>query len=277
MDWTASVSSLGSTSGWISIDKMRGTVTQPFTDVSFVNVTVDPSRFPAAGIYYGQVQVASTTADNLSQSVSIVVNVLAPDVSPGPELRPSALVFTGPAGSILPEQDVVVAEPKADSFISGVISDSPSGAPFRYNPPTADVQPGSPATIHVYPDFSGLSPGSVNQSTITLQFKGGVARTVSVLTVAVPGGASGTNPEESSRAASLGCSASKLLIQPSPLSVTANSVIAGLPSSLQTTVVDDCGNPFTGGSVSASFSNGNPTVQLHSHRKWNLDRVYGRQ
>jgi hypothetical protein len=183
MNWAASATTLGSPSGWLSVDQTTGTVAQAFTDVSFVNVTVDPSKFRTAGIYYGQVQVTSGTADNSPQSVSIVVNVLAPRVSPGPEIRPSALVFAGPAGSILQEQDIVIAEPQADTFISGIVSDSQSGPPFRYNPATAAIQPGSPATIHFYPDLGGLSPGSVSRSTITLQFKSGVARTISVLAV----------------------------------------------------------------------------------------------
>ena len=43
MSWTAAASTLSDNSGWLTIGQASGTVTQPFTDVSLVNVLVDAS------------------------------------------------------------------------------------------------------------------------------------------------------------------------------------------------------------------------------------------
>src|SRR6185369_13816708 len=143
----------------------------PYLDVSLVGVIVDPSSL-SPGDYYGQIQV-SATAVNSPQLITVVLNVLPSTSSPGPEVRPSGLIFTGTANGSPSAQDVVVGNPRVqpDGFLSGSI-----GRGFTYTPTNADIPSNQPATLRVTPDYTSLAAGSVERGTITLQFNDGTAR-----------------------------------------------------------------------------------------------------
>ena len=254
MSWTDTATTLSGDSGWLAIDPATrsGTVTQPFTDVSTVNVLIDPSGL-SPGDYYGQIQISSV-ASNSPQSVSVALTVLPPDSPLPPELRPTGLIFTGTAGVTPGSQDVRIGNPAAQptDYLSGVI-----GAGFTIQPTNATVQPNQPATLRVYPDFSKLAPATVQRGTITLQFSDGTPKTVSVLTVVAP---SGVGSSSSARNASTTCP-SQLFPVFTELG-SAGGAPAGWPQTITVKVVDDCGAPMTTGSVVASFSNGDPGVTL---------------
>ncbi len=74
MTWNATAQTL-SGSGWLSLPATSGTVTQPFFDGSFVNVSVNAQNL-ATGQYFGNVQVTAPGARNSPQTVVIVLNVL---------------------------------------------------------------------------------------------------------------------------------------------------------------------------------------------------------
>ncbi|MEO7651486.1 MAG: hypothetical protein ABIZ80_13555, partial [Bryobacteraceae bacterium] len=87
----------------------------------------------------------------------------------------------------------------------------------------------------------------------------GTARTISMLLVIGPGGASAT----AAREATSGCIPTTLL----PLSTSLPpgfAVPSSWPAPIETRVVDDCGNPQSTGSVVVTFSNGDPGVTLTS-------------
>jgi phosphate transport system ATP-binding protein len=56
---------------WLSLDHTDGTVTTPYTDVSQVNVNIDPKGLPA-GDYYGQVQVSAPGAPKAYMAFGLI-------------------------------------------------------------------------------------------------------------------------------------------------------------------------------------------------------------
>jgi hypothetical protein len=97
---------------------------------------------------------------------------------------------------------------------------------------------------------------------LTLLFQDGSVANVNVLFVLIGPAPRGSSAISSRRLAD-GCSPAQLL--PVVASLGTNfTVPAGWPSTIETRVVDDCGDPLLEGSVIASFSNGDPPLPLIS-------------
>ncbi len=262
MNWSAMSSTLSGGSNWLQISPASGTVTQPYLDVSTVTVSIDPTGLDT-GDYYGRIQVSAAAA-NSPQLITVILSVLQAGTNPGPDMRPTGLIFTGVAGAAPGSQDVMVGNPKAlaDSFTSGTAPQVPKG--FTYLPVNADVLPNQPATLRVYPDFSKLQPGEIDSGAITLLFPGQITRTVTVLVVVAPSSstpnARGVSPHANS------CSSKNLNVQwraPLP-NFTA---VIGQPTTLEVQVVDDCGNQIApansnGAQVTATFSTKDSDLNL---------------
>jgi uncharacterized protein (TIGR03437 family) len=180
MRWSATASTL-SGGPWLQISPSSGTVTQPMIDVSTLSVSVDTTGL-APGDYYGQIKFAAP-ALNSPQLLTVILSVLPTGTVLAPEVSPSSLVFTSTAGISPASQDVLLgnATPLANSYTS-----SSTGAGFSYLPAAATVQPNQPLTLRVFPDFTNLPPGDIENGTITLKFADGTTRTVNVLVVVAP-------------------------------------------------------------------------------------------
>ncbi len=109
LQWTATSKTLSGGPNWLSLSSTAGVVNRPFLDSSTLDVKIDPTGL-AAGDYYGQIQVASPTAANSPQSISLILSVATAGINPGPEIRPTALVFTGFQGSSPSSQTVLVSD-----------------------------------------------------------------------------------------------------------------------------------------------------------------------
>jgi hypothetical protein len=72
------------------------------------------------------------------------------------------LIFTGVAGVTPGKQDVLVGNPtgQPNSLLSGQI-----GSGFTFVPPVATIQPSQSQTVHLYPDFSKITPGTISRGT----------------------------------------------------------------------------------------------------------------
>jgi len=261
MTWTAQAMTL-SGSGWLSLSSISGTVARPLLDVSFVDVQVNAQSL-APGDYFGSIQVSVPGAANSPQTITVVLNVLPIGSNPGPEVRPTGLVFTGALGAGNPGSQSVnlsnLAGTKQLSYGSSPTYVNGSNW-LSYLPANATLDTATPTRIVVQPDFRPLAPG-VYRGAITIALSDGQIRTVGVLTVVAP--ASG-NASEGHRPRAAGCSPSQLQIQ---LTSSQQSIVAviGRPVSLEMLVVDNCGSPMTvqsGGLVSASFSNHDLALSL---------------
>jgi uncharacterized protein (TIGR03437 family) len=262
MNWTASSQTLSGGSNWLTLSATSGTVTQPFLDVDLVNVSIDPSTI-APGNYSGVIQIKGA-ASNAPQVLTVTLNVLAAGSNPGPEIRPTGLIFTGVAGASPGSQDVLIGNPQAQahSYVSSSV-----GNVFTYLPTDATVQPSQPATLRVFPNLTNAKPGDIDHGGILLVFDDGSLGTVNVLTVVAPAGSSEELAHDGLRPRSGGsCASSNLEIQFRSLQANFTAIF-GQGTTVEVQVTDDCGNlvgPGTTGNaaVQAIFTNGDPAVNL---------------
>jgi uncharacterized protein (TIGR03437 family) len=265
MSWTAATATL-SGGNWLSLSQATGTVTQPFLDVSFVDVSVNAQGLPA-GQYFGNVQVTAPGASNSPQTVLVVLDVLPAGSNPGPQLRPTGLVFTGIAGGAnAGSQTITVANVTSNPVTYGSSVSYVNGNNWiKYLPANATVAPDTPAQITVQPDFTNLGAG-VLRAALTLAFDDGSIRAVSILAVVAP---PGTTPSLRQRSTVGGaaqtstCTPTKLLPVVTQLG-TGPSVSTGWPVAMVADVVDDCGSPMTSGTVVVSFTDGDPPLPMIS-------------
>jgi uncharacterized protein (TIGR03437 family) len=262
MGWTAQVSTLSGGSTWLTIDQNNGTVATPFTSVSLINVSINPSGLTAAqSPYYGQIQILVGGADNSPQSVSIVLNVLPAGSNPGAEVRPTGLIFIGTPGNSPGSQNVTVSNSTAGpTTFGGQFYTVPTGGNWvQFLPVNATVQPNAPAQIVVQSDYTNLTVGTVH-GFLSLGFLDGSSRTVNVLTVVAP---SGSSPNLSGAVRDdVSTKCPPLSVVPTALTDPTSAVKLSQPATLSVRVVDSCGNAMTGGAVTATFSNGDPPSKL---------------
>ena len=256
-------------------------MTRPYLDVSLVNVSIDPSTL-SGGTYYGRIQVSAVAA-NSPQVLTVILTVLPAETNLGPQMFPAGLIFTGTAGATPGSQDVQVANlsGRVNNFQSGKI-----GTGFNYLPVTASLPANQPSTVRVFPDYTNLTPGSLNRGTLTLQFSdGSPSQTVNVLLVVAPSATSasgetahgrGTKPDAQTQAS--GCTPLQIVFRSPQPSLGTIPATAGQSLTMDVQVSDICGNlvmPVGGGdaAVKAAFSN-NDSVQM-THIGNGVGRVPG--
>jgi len=256
-------------SGWLSVSTSSGRVIRPFLDVSFVDVGVD-ARSLTPATYYGKVTVSATGASNTPQTAVVVLVVLPAGSDPGPDVRPTGLVFTGIAGAAgnPSSQDVTVANLTASAITFGSsITYVGADKGWIQNLPTDfTITPDAPARIVVQPAFTNLSPGP-HYAFLTLGFIGGRNSVVTILAVVAPAGTlTGEALKEEDRFAPGVCAPAKLLPQFTQVGIS--GVTLGFPANIMVKVLDDCGRPMvagsTEGSVVVSFTNGDLPLSLVS-------------
>jgi uncharacterized protein (TIGR03437 family) len=239
LNWTAQAKTL-SGGNWLSITPTSGSVATPFLSISLITVSVNPANM-AAGTYYGTVQV-SGLAINTPQLFTVILNILPVGFTPGPQVFPSGLIFTGTAGATPGSQDVMVGSLSANStsYLSGVI-----GTGFTYAPVNAVLLPNRPASVRVYPDFTNFGPG-IQRGTITLQFAdGSPSQTISLLFSVAAGAALSTQPGvmrlEPQASGSCGSQPLQVVFR-SPQPLTPFSVALGQSLTIDAQISDACGN-----------------------------------
>jgi hypothetical protein len=89
----------------------------------------------------------------------------------------------------------------------------------------------------------------------------GALRTTNITVVVVPAGDTANATSARAVRAAAGCTASKVVITETGL-VNNFAVPAGFPATLIAQLNDDCGDTLVGGSVTASFSNGDAPLTL---------------
>ena len=258
MNWGISASTLSGGMNWLQVGPDSGSTDAAASETPSVSVDIDHGAL-AAGVYYGQIQVAAPDASNSPQTVAIVLNVLPADADPGPLVQPAGLILTGEAGGGLSgSQDVLVYTLSASptSFASSRLTFD--GADwFVHVPANAPVTPNGASRIVVEADPADLTPG-IRRGVLTLLFDDGRVRHVTLLLVLV---ADAAGP--SLQVTQSGCVPAELLPVFTSLQ-SGLSVPAAWPSPIEVRVVDDCANAMREGSVIASFSNGDPPLSLVS-------------
>lgn len=257
--WTVSTSTLSGDAQWLQVGTTNGSTDAAAAIVPSVMVNVNPAILPA-GNYYGQVRVDSPDAANAPQVITIFLQVLPAGSDIGASAQPSELVFSAQAGSESPgSQDLLLYNVTADakSFRSSVTSDA--GLQILILPTDGLLDPQRPNRVVVQPLTASLAPG-VYHGALTLQFSDGRVRALRLSVIVAAGPAQDSTTV---RRAGAVCTPSVLVEALTTLGQSFN-VVAGYPIGLGVQVTDDCGTPLEAGSVSVSFSNGDPAVPLQS-------------
>jgi len=246
---------------WLKLKNAAGRIVRPLRDVSFVEVGVDTAGL-TAGDYYAEVRVTSPGVS--PQIVTALVKVLPRGSNPGPEVRPTGLVFIGTPGSSPPSEDVRVA-----NLFTGPTTYTSSSLTFdgsrwiSHLPPAASILPNEPRRIVVQSNFSGITPG-VKRGAVYLLFEDGTSRTVNVLSI-VPE----TAPIPAKNGIRQAASCRSPVLRSEFLSLPEGTAATiGQPTAIEVKVADECGNLLTGeernanSAVFAKFSNGDADVRL---------------
>ncbi len=264
LHWTAAASTK-SGGNWLSLDSTSGTINRPYLDVSPVTVSVNTSAL-APGDYYGKI-IISGDAINSGQLITVVLSVLPAGSNPGPEVRPSGLIFVGSPGASPAAQPVAITnlDSQTVDFTSTALTyDGTSW--LSQAPAKVSVVPNTPGTLTVRSDNSKLATGIV-RGVVTLLFQDGTSTNVNVLNVVAPPGSTPDIDGQRIHPLASGCSSPTLYVQFLSFK-TGFQAALGKPSTVSVKVVDSCGNPLVSGSagtpVAASFSNGDPKIALVS-------------
>ena len=260
LNWTASASTTTGQS-WLTISPTQGsssaTAGQP------LSISANPASL-TAGAYYGLVQVTSPGVANSPQFVTVVLNVLSTATPTGPAVQPTGLVFSGAPGSANPlAQTVQVVNPGTQPVtFTTSISYSQGSNWLAVQPASGTIAPGQPAQLSFQASLTGLQAG-VFPAAVTLTFADGSSRRIDVLLVV----STGTPPLAGAarRASTAGCEPTRLLPVFTLLGA-GFSATAGWPISLEAKILDDCGQPMTTGTVTATFTNNDPPLAFSSLR-----------
>ncbi len=255
LNWSAKASALFGS--WLSVAPSAGSGGEVAT------VSVDPTNL-APGDYYGLVKFTAAGASNSPQPVVVVLNVL-PATSAVPTVEPTGLIFVGEQGGANPAaQTVTVSNPSNQSITVTPTALAQQNGIFSTAPSTLQtVTSAQPAEFLISADLTGLMAGVYPGSIQFLFGDGSVQQVAVVLIVTPPGGAPSLRPGVRGAAAASGCTPTQLIPVSTGLGQSFTEP-AAWPTPLIVQVVDDCGNPMGPGTVSASFSDGEPQLALVS-------------
>lgn len=263
MAWRTTTSTLAGGPSWIQLSVAEGSSDATGRAPQSVDVRIDHTGL-APGVYYGLVQVDAPQAANSPHLLPVFLEVLDPDARPPSVVQPAELTFTAVEGGPPPgSKDLTVFNLTRDAIAyRSVASPLAPKQPVQYAPIDANVLPQEPRRLVVQPLTGGLRAGTY-RSELTLQFAGGSVRRVDIRVIVTqrPGVGAASKPSRSIEA----CSGTQLI--PVPRSIgQGSSVPVGWPAAVAVEVQDDCGRDMDEGTVTMSFSNGDPPVALQSLR-----------
>ena len=253
MAWTAS----SGTPSWLTVAPSSGSTTAG-GPAPFLTVSANPAGL-SAGSYYAQINVSAPSADNSPQSAVALLNVLPSDGTPGAQVSPSGLLFTGAPGATPTAQSIAIGNPSSRT-INYTAAVRYTGTTGWLTVSAADsIAAGQSKILNIQPHLASLAAG-VYRASLTLSFTpDNITRTVDIALVVNAAVGQKASP---ARDATTACSATQLVSvirRPGASYQTA----AGWPVPMEAAVVDDCGSALNDGAVLASFSTNDPVLALY--------------
>lgn len=252
---------------WLSVTPASGDV-RAATPVA-ATVRVNPAGL-AAGQYYGQIEIRVDGAANSPQAVNAVLNVLPANAVVAPLISPTGLVFVQSRTGQPSAQTISITNVSARAVTFTTVNgfDGPTPNWFSTRAPSRTVNPGQTVSLQVQRESSVRLPAGVHTGEITLGF-GTLSRRVAVVLIVLPDAANTADLLSRSAPTADGCTPGRLV----PVFTALGSgfaVTAAWPAAIEMRVVDDCGDPMTRGTVSVSFTNGDPplTLQAFADGRW---------
>ena len=252
LNWTAQL--IGSSS-FLKLSTGSGVSTNAAPGT--VSYQVDSSGLDV-GSYYARIEVTSPDAANSPQEFVVVLNVMPPATPPTPNPSPAGLLFASPANGAS-EQPVTVFTSSSTPVTFQAAASTESGSPWlSVAPLSGNISSQSPAQLTVSVLPSGLAPG-VYRGTINVA-QGNLAVPGINVTLIVTTSTANTIGMATAKAVA-GCSPDSLVMTYTGL-VNEFSTPAAWPGVIAITLSDNCGGTVKNGEVVASFSNGDPPLQL---------------
>ena len=185
-----------------------------------------------------------------------------------PDPQPAGLIYlSSTPGPLSPQTIQVLASSKTPLPFQASANTTDASGWLSITPSTGSAVAGTPASISVSVDSTGLKPG-VYRGTVSLA-SGPSVRTVNLTLVVETTATTGATPSSvSSSVSRLHPDASGPLCAGAQLVATQTGLVsnfsapASWPTPLAITLVDTCGTLLGNGQIIATFSNGDPPLQL---------------
>lgn len=258
--WKVSVNTYAGGS-WLSTNPVSAT-TEAAIGALAMTISANPTGL-AAGDYYGVVTIAPTDGIHPAISISVVLNIVAPNTNVPPLVSPGGLLFLATASGVLNSQSVGITD--VASYAVGATLTSPQFQTWlSASRQSIVVDSGQTGSFSVSVDTSNLAAG-VYQGSINLAFTDTTTQVVDVLLVITPSAVQtpAALPKAQHSADSTTCTPTQLLPVFTTLA-SGFSTPAAWPTPIVVNVVDDCASPVSTGTVSVSFGNGDPPLSLLS-------------
>jgi uncharacterized protein (TIGR03437 family) len=245
---------------WLVLNPASGTATTSTPGILSFGLTQDATNL-APGGYYALVRISDSQSKNSPQYVVAVFDLANSSTSPLPDPSPVGFLFVGAAGGAQPaSQSLNVHTSSAQAVLLTAAALTADGVNWLNVTPTQSRSTGqSPGKLTISVSTAGLPPG-IYTGEVSIAMSG-VIRTVSVTLIVTPVGT--TNAPANAATPSANCTPSKLALTQTGL-VNNFAVPAKWPATLIVQLNDDCGAPVLNGSVTADFSNGDPTLTLRA-------------
>jgi len=255
VNWT---STLLSGSNWLNLVTSSGTATTAAPGTLSLALVQNATQL-APGPYYALIEIADSKSLDSPQFVSAVLNLEPDTAAPTPDVAPAGLYYTAIAGGSAPSAQPVLINTSSGSPVPFQVATTTTdqGSWLHATPASGNADGQNPGNLSVSVDPAGLAAG-VYTGNVNVSISQ-VLQSVNVTFVVLPSSAS--NAISRLRPEVLGCTPSKLAITETTL---ANNfaVPAGWPATMIVQLDDDCGSLVLDGNVVASFSNGDPALNL---------------
>lgn len=268
LNYTVAASTI-SGGNWLSVSSSSGSASG--SSAGSVMVSVNPDGLQP-GAYYGKITISASGAADSPQVASVVLDVVTPANSPGGSVEPAGMIFVASADSADPAAQTLSVSNPSPQALSFLVTPFSNGNISWLNatPTSGSVSAGQPATVTVQPSLAGLAAGVYLGNVSVTLFPAGTASTTStpqvfqieVLLIVLPAGETPSVRAEP-KPLSTTCAPTQLIPVFTLLGGGFSSTV-GWPTEIEVTAVDDCGNPLLSGSVTVTFSNGDPALSLTS-------------
>ena len=221
------------------------------------------------GGYYALLEITSA-ALNSPLYVVLVLDLAPSGTPPLPDPSPAGLTFNATAGAALATGQTISVNTSSTTAVSFQVAVvTAGGGNWLTATPVSGTSTGqTPGQVTVTVDATQLAAG-IYSGEVDISMSGALRSVNIIVIVEPPTGAAG---REAPRA-TLNCTPAALAITETAL-VNNFAIPAGWPAALNIQLNDDCGNPISNGSVSASFSNGDPPLMLRGEQAGSYDATW---
>lgn len=257
VSWTAS---LLSGPNWLSLGAATGNsnATSSSSVTYSLNSTAITGLAPAS--YYATIDVSATGLPD--QQYQVVLNITPSSAAVHPVLSPAGLVFQ--SGATQPRNVSVYSSSASDLNYQASATTTDGANWLSVSPTIGLASSGSPGMSTVSVNTTGLARG-VYTGLVSYDLSSSEVRSVNVTLIVTAAGAAATvragRTEATPEAASASCTPSQLVGTQTGLNNNFAQP-AGWPTPLTVNLMDDCGSPVNGASLSTTFSNGDPAMEL---------------